>query len=105
VDVRHLPAESNFDNARYVLYECSGGYPVGICGIYVRSPIANLGETERAQMFFAVGFNFYGKKDWPRKHLVNGMWEAIHNRVTSNVLNRFKIECEESFRKRQDEPG
>lgn len=104
VDVQQRPAESNFDNARYVLYECSGGYPVGICAIYVRSPITDLGETERAQMFFAVGFDFYGKKDWPRRHLVNRIWEGIHNRVAANVLNRFKVECEESFRRIQDAP-
>jgi hypothetical protein len=101
VAVQHLPSESNFDNARYLLYECSGGYPVGVCGIYVRSPIADLGETEQAQAFFAVGFNFYGKENWSRKHVINKLWEGVHNRVTANVLNRFKYECEESFRRVQ----
>ncbi len=104
VAVQHLPSESNFDNARYLLYECSGGYPVGVCGIYIRSPIADLGETEQAQTFFAVGFNFYGKENWPRKHTINQLWEGIHNRVTANVLNRFKHECEKIFQKVQAGP-
>jgi hypothetical protein len=101
VAVQRLPSESNFDNARYLLYECSGGYPVGVCGMYIRSPIANLGETEPAQAFFAVGFNFYGRENWPRIHVINKLWEAIHNRVTANVLNRFKCECEETFQRVQ----
>ena len=71
------------DNARYLLYECSGGYPVGVCGIYIRSPIVDLGETEQAQAFFAVGFNFYGKETWSRKHTINKLWEGIHNRGSS----------------------
>jgi len=104
VAVQHLPSESNFDNARYILYECSGGYPVGVCGIYVRSPIADLDETEQAQAFFAVGFNFYGRANWPRKHVINKLWEGVHNRVTANVLNRFKHECEERFQKVQAGP-
>jgi len=101
VAVQRVPSESNFDNARYLLYECSGGYPVGICGIYVRSPIANLGETEPAQVFFAVGFNFYGKGEWSRPGLIRRVWEGIHNRVTTNVLNRFKNECESTFQRVQ----
>jgi len=98
---QRLPDESNFDNARYLLYQCSGGYPVGICGIYVRSPIADLGETKQTQAFFAVGFNFYGRKNWPRKHIVNRLWEGIHNRVTANVLTRFKQQCEDGFQRVQ----
>jgi len=98
---QHLPEKSNFDNARYLLYDCSGGYPVGICGIYVRSPIADLGETEQAQTFFAVGFNFYGKRRWTGQRVVNRLWEGVHNRVTSNVLTRFKQQCEEGFRRVQ----
>jgi hypothetical protein len=101
VAIQQLPSESNFDNARYLLYECSGGYPVGVCGIYVRSPIAELEETEQAQAFFVVGFNFYGKQNWPRKHAINKLWEGVHNRITANVLNRFKHECEERFQKVQ----
>jgi hypothetical protein len=104
VAVQHLPSESNFDNARYLLYECSGGYPVGVCGIYIRSPIADLREMEQAQVFFAVGFNFYGKENLSRKHIINKLWEGIHNRVTANVLNRFKYECEQRFQRFQAGP-
>jgi hypothetical protein len=103
---QHVPDAADFDNARYFLYECSGGYPIGICSIYVRSSIADRGEKEQAQAFFVVGFNFYGKENWPRKHVVNKVWEGIHNRVTANVLNQFKRLCEESFREVQTEfPG
>lgn len=85
------------DDARYMLYRCGGGYPVGVVVVYVRSPLAGDGEPERAQVLFVVGFNFYGKEDWPKRHLINTVWEAIHNRVTGNVLNRFKAECEARF--------
>jgi hypothetical protein len=89
-----VPDPANFDNARYLVFECSGGYPIGIMAVYVRSPIAGLGEVEQSQLFMAVGFNFYGRRDWPRIGIVNRAWEAIHNRVTGNVLNEFKHDCE-----------
>jgi hypothetical protein len=92
---RPHPADS--DNARYLLYECKGGYPIGIFAMYVRSPIADLGEQERAQLFFAVGFDFYGRKDWSRTNPVNRVWEAVHNRATANIMNRFKRLCEWRF--------
>jgi len=95
-----VPDPTNFDNARYLFFECSGGYPIGVMAVYVRSPIAGLGETEQTQFFMAVGFNFYGRKNWPRIGLINRVWEAVHNRVTGNVLNEFKRACEESCRKR-----
>ncbi|MCK4990789.1 MAG: hypothetical protein KAS29_09900, partial [Bacteroidales bacterium] len=45
----------------------------------------------QSQLIFAVGFNFYGKEDWLKhRKLVNKIWESVHNRVTSNVLNRVK---------------
>jgi len=91
------PGVGDFDNARYVLYETSGGYPVGIFGIFVRSRIADRGEDEDSQLFFAVGFNFYGKKDWPHRHVINPVWEWVHNRATANILNRFKRVCEWRF--------
>jgi hypothetical protein len=97
--IRPVPGELDLDNARYLLYGCSGGYPVGIVANYVRSPIADRSETNETQFFFMVGFNFYGKEDWPEAHLINTIWETIHNRVTSNVLNRFKVECEARFRR------
>jgi hypothetical protein len=97
VRIQHLPNPADFDNARYMLFRCSGGYPVGILVIYVRSPIAEKQEPELAQLFFAVSFNFYGKKNWPLRRLANRVWEGIHNRVTANVLNRYKQLCEARF--------
>jgi NADPH-dependent glutamate synthase beta subunit-like oxidoreductase len=95
--IRDVPEAADYDNARYLLFECRGGYPIGILGCYVRSPIADLEEDERSQFFFAVGFNFYGKEDWPKRHAINSVWEMVHNRVTANVLNTFKKECEAKF--------
>lgn len=97
IKVQRAPAPSDFDSPRYVLYDCSGGYPVGVFGCFVRSPIADLGEKEQSQVFMAVVFNFYGREDWPEKHIVNTAWERIHNRVTANILNRFKRLCEFEF--------
>jgi hypothetical protein len=95
---QEAPSPSEVDNARYLLYKCRGGYPIGIFCLYVRSSIAQEGETEETQVFMVVGFNFYGRKDWPRTHVINRVWELIHNRVTSNVLNRLKRLCEVRMR-------
>ena len=89
------------DNARYLLYETSGGYPIGIFCIYVRSPIADLDEEEQAQLFFAVGFNFYGRENTSNLNIINKIWEKVHNRVTGNILNRFKQLCEWRFQNLQ----
>jgi len=94
VRFQRVPPPSDADNARYVLYDCHGGYPVGVLIVYARAPIADLGEREGTQLFFAVGFNIYGKRGWGGIRLVNRIWEGIHNRVTANVLNRFKQLCE-----------
>jgi hypothetical protein len=85
------------DNARYVLYETSGGYPAGVFAVYVRSRLADREEKEVSQMFFAVGFNFYGRRDWPHAKVINPVWEWVHNRATANILNRFKRVCEWRF--------
>ena len=98
---QHLPGLSD-DNARYLLYDSSGGYPIGIFTMYVRSPIAERGEVEPAQLFLAVGFNFYGKENRSKINIINKIWEQIHNRVTTNVLNRFKQLCEWRFQRVQD---
>lgn len=91
VRIKRVPDSSETDNARYFLYECSGGYPIGILAIYVRSSIPEMGETGKSQLFFGVSFNFFGKKEWQEKRkLVNVLWEWVHNRVTANVLNRIK---------------
>lgn len=94
---QHLPNPWSVDNARYLLYKCSGGYPIGFFASYVRSPIKEEGELEQSQHFLIVGFNFYGNKDWSNNRLVNSIWEIIHNRVTANVMNRVKQTCEVKF--------
>jgi hypothetical protein len=99
IKVLELPIAADFDNARYLLYACRGGYPIGIFTMYVRSPIADRDEQARTQVFFAVSFNFYGKTDWPRANPVNIVWEAIHNRATANIMNRFKQLCEWRFQR------
>ena len=99
---QHMPDPWSVDNARYLLYRCSGGYPIGIFASYVRSPIKGEGETEPAQFFLTVGFNFYGNRDWSDNPLVNYIWETIHNRVTANVMNRIKQVCEAKFQLTMD---
>jgi hypothetical protein len=95
--VRQFPAESDLDNARYLLWDCRGGYPIGIFSVFARSPIAARGELEPTQLFFAVGFDPYGRRFLSNVRPVRKTWEAIHNRVTTNVLNRFKQLCEARF--------
>lgn len=91
IRIKDVPDNFDFDNARYLLYECSGGYPIGILVIYIRSSIPELGETTQSQLIFGVGFNFFGKQKWQEKRkLVSVIWEGVHNRVTANVLNRIK---------------
>ncbi|MCK5209412.1 MAG: hypothetical protein KAQ79_15365, partial [Cyclobacteriaceae bacterium] len=91
IQIKKVPDPFDFDNARYLLYKCSGGYPIGIFTMYVRSSIHTMGEVAKSQLIFAVGFNFYGKEDWQRRrNWVNKIWEMVHNRVTANVLNRIK---------------
>lgn len=85
------------DNARYLLYESSGGYPIGFLALYVRSRIPARGERAMSQLFFVVGFNFYGRKDWGQARPLRRLWELVHDRVTANVLNRFKRICEARF--------
>jgi hypothetical protein len=91
------PSTKDMDNARSLLYECSGGYPIGIFSMYVRSSIADQHEEELSQLFFMVAFDFFGKQNWFNRYLLNDIWENIHNRVTANILNRIKIICEYKF--------
>jgi len=91
IRIKRDPDKMDLDNSRYFLYECSGGYPIGILAIYIRSSIPEMGETSRSQLIFGVGFNFFGKQQWKEKRkFVNFVWERVHNRVTANVLNRIK---------------
>ena len=99
-----VPLATDPDNARYALYRCSGGYPVGIFAVYIRSRIAAEHEVEPTQMFFLVSFDFFGKKHWLGTHAVRPIWESIHNRVTTHVLNRFKAHCEETLPKTVSPP-
>jgi len=99
-----VPDSFDFDNARYLLYQCSGGYPIGFFSMYVRSSIAELGESEPTKLFIIVGFNFYGKKEWAKKRFVNRLWEIVHNRVTTNVIHRLKILCEWRLEKIHHQP-
>jgi uncharacterized protein YbjT (DUF2867 family) len=96
---KKIPDPMAADNARYLLYESFGGYPIGVFTMYVRSSIESQNEDEQAQLFLMVGFNFYGKEKWSTKRLVNRPWEMIHDRVTSNVLYRIKQLCEWRFEK------
>ncbi len=98
---QYQPGPSD-DNARYLLYDSSGGYPIGIFTLYVRSASPKRGEVEQSQLFIAVGFNFYGKEHRSNINIVNKIWEMIHNRVTANVLNIFKLLCEWRFQGIQD---
>ena len=91
------PRTSDQDNARSLLYDCSGGYPIGIFSLYVRSSIAEQNEMEASQLFFMVAFNFFGKQNWVYDHFINRIWESIHNRATANIMNRIKKICETKF--------
>ena len=93
------PNPTDSDNARFLLYKSSGGYPIGIFTLYVRSSIAQQQETEQSQLFLIVGFNFYGKEAWSKRSLFNRVWESIHDRVTSNILCRLKQLSEWRFSK------
>jgi hypothetical protein len=95
--IQATPSDFDTDNARYLLYRCTGGYPIGVFSMYVRSSIPERGETAMSQLFIMVSFNFYGRKSLTGMNLVNRIWEAIHNRVTANVANRFRILMEWKF--------
>lgn len=90
IRIKKIPDSFDFDNARYILYKCSGGYPIGIFAMYVRSSIPDMQESDMTQLYFTVGFNFYGKEKISKYKIVNKIWETVHNRVTSNVMNRIK---------------
>lgn len=93
--VRHTPADDDNERGRFFIYGCSGGYPIGILAIYLRERNHERLNRPVTQVFFAVAFDFFGRKRWPRAAvLVRRVWELVHNRVTANVLNRLKIKCE-----------
>jgi hypothetical protein len=90
------------DNARFLLYKCDGGYPIGYFAMYVRSSIERLQEKEQTQLFLIVGFNFYGKKYISKLKVIDQVWEWIHDRATANILNRIRQLCEWRFVKLQE---
>jgi len=97
IKLHETPYDCYNDNARYLVYRCSGGYPIGLFSIYARSSIADMKENGMSQLFFVVGFNFFGIKLFTKIKFIKRLWEIIHNRVTANVLNRFKQLCEARF--------
>ena len=95
--IQRTPEPFDFDNARYLLYKCSGGYPIGIFLMYVRTSIPERGEKEMSQLFMVVSFNFYGNKNLSKLNFINKTWQAVHNRATTHIMNRFKQLCEWHF--------
>lgn len=97
IKIRKDPDE---ENGRYLLYKCSGGYPIGIFSMYVRDSMPEIGEHGESQFFAVVGFNFYGSRNLSKLNILNKTWESIHNRVTSNILQRLKLKCEWDYNQR-----
>ena len=95
VEARRVPDAQDTENARFFLWNCSGGYPIGVFSIFARSRIPERGEVAPTHLFFAVGFNPYGSRNLGRfGGPLRATWQFLHDRVTSNVLNRFKRLCE-----------
>jgi hypothetical protein len=99
--IQHTPSIGDYDNSRYILYQCSGGYPIGIFSMFVRSSIRDMEEQELSQLFIVTSFNFYGSRNLSRIRFIRNIWGSVHNRVTANVANRFKELCEWRFRQFQ----
>ncbi len=97
IRIQTIPGPLDPDNARYLLYRCSGGYPIGIFSMYIRTSIPDRGETAMSQLFILVSFNFFGKRFLSRLPVIGCVWEWVHNRVTANVANRFKRLMEWKF--------
>ena len=96
------PLQYHPDNARYLMYESSGGYPIGLFSIYARNSVTEMNESGMTQLFFVVGFDFFGRKFITKIKFIRAIWEGIHNRVTANILNRFKQLCEATFERHDD---
>ncbi|MFZ4547166.1 MAG: hypothetical protein ACOYN4_07020 [Bacteroidales bacterium] len=99
IKIQTTPEPFDFDNARFLLYKCSGGYPIGVFLMYVRTSLPERGEKEMSQLFMMVGFNFWGNKTLTRFHFITKTWEAVHNRATSHILDRLKQLSEWRFEK------
>jgi hypothetical protein len=99
IKIQRIPDPFDFDNARFLLYKCSGGYPIGVFLMYVRTSIPERGEKEMSQLFMMVSFNFYGNKTLSKINVLGKTWQTIHNRATTHILNRFKQLIEWRFEK------
>jgi len=97
IRIQQIPAPNDTDNARYFLYNCSGGYPIGVFSLFMRSSIPERDENEMSQLIFLTSFNFYGKQFLSGIKPLRKAWEFVHNRVTSHVACRFKQLVEWSF--------
>jgi hypothetical protein len=102
LNLKMTPDPAGNDNARFLLYKCSGGYPIGYFAMYVRSSIERMNEKEQTQLFLIVGFNFYGKKYISTFKIIDQIWEWIHDRATANILNRIRQLCEWRFEKMKE---
>ncbi len=99
IRIQRSPGAFDQDSARFMLFSCKGGYPIGIFVYFVRSSIAARGEAGMTQVFLGVSFDFFGKKKMSLFRPIHRVWEIIHNRVTANVLHRFKQLSEWRFEK------
>lgn len=97
IKIKRVPSYDDPDNARYLLYQCKGGYPIGVFSMYTRTSIPERGEKEMSQLFFMVGFDFFGSSSLSNIRFIRKLWAFFHNRVTSNVAYRFKQLCEYRF--------
>jgi hypothetical protein len=95
--INFIPKTTDLENECSLLYDCAGGYPIGIFSLYVRSSKKEHHEEEMSQLFFTVAFDFFGLKKDRHSIFFKSFWEKIHNRVTANVLNRIKLICESKF--------
>jgi len=96
-EINFIPKTTDLDNERSLLYDCSGGYPIGVFSLYVRSSRKEYNEKEMSQLFITVAFDFFGLKKKRHSIFFKTFWEKIHNRVTANVLNRINLICESKF--------
>jgi len=85
------------ENIHYLLYKCSGGYPIGVFSLFTRDSDPDKNESNKSQLFMMVSFNPHGIKLLSKIKLVTKIWELIHNRVASNSLYRIKGFCEQNY--------
>ncbi len=102
--LKKIQKEDNGDtheNAHYLFYKCSGGYPIGVFSLFTRNSIPENNEDCESQLFMMVSFNPHGIKSLSKVKFFARIWEAIHNRVTTNSLTRIKNYCELNYQNQQ----